>query len=296
MVGGGSRIPCSICRIWCLSWNKIYCILLCFGSFVVVAVILAMPVVSRATSSDFAIARVMQEQEDSLKAMKLARQHDSERGLMTKATMWWDGDGNACGDGVVGRADEWWDETEQMDASSPVRQNGRECEADAKGIYRVGEKGSAVTTAVRDICTRSKEIARRVSEAGVKGMVALKPRIRLTPTTLLQHHREASHDIESSYNTDARTRLCQLLRVYSLSEIIMQGDGNCQYRALAQQIYGKSSEHEAVRERVVQQLARDPLRYRDFVDYEDYTAYVSCVSSPGSWGDHITLQVRSASF
>ncbi|CAN6867022.1 unnamed protein product, partial [Brassica oleracea] len=51
-------------------------------------------------------------------------------------------------------------------------------------------------------------------------------------------------------------RLSQRLQLYGLVENKIQGDGNCQFRALSDQLYRSSEHHSAVREQVINQSCR----------------------------------------
>ncbi|KAE9456010.1 hypothetical protein C3L33_12084, partial [Rhododendron williamsianum] len=62
------------------------------------------------------------------------------------------------------------------------------------------------------------------------------------------------------------------LATYGLAELQMEGDGNCQFRALADQLFRNPDYHKHVRKKVVKQVFPGN----------------SCIL--GEWGDHITLQ------
>lgn len=94
---------------------------------------------------------------------------------------------------------------------------------------------------------------------------------------------------------DARAdhaRLQARLRVYGMREKTVSGDGNCQFRALADQLYRDPGRHAQVRAAVIGQLRRDPEAYSVFVT-EPYEAYVSRMAANGTWGDHLTLQAAA---
>ena len=97
---------------------------------------------------------------------------------------------------------------------------------------------------------------------------------------------------------DARAdhaRLQARLRVYGMREKSVSGDGNCQFRALADQLYRDQGRHAEVRAAVIGQLRREPDAYSVFVT-ESWEAYVSRMASPGTWGDHLTLQAAADVF
>jgi hypothetical protein len=97
---------------------------------------------------------------------------------------------------------------------------------------------------------------------------------------------------------DARAdhaRLSSRLLLYGLREKAISGDGNCQFRALADQLWRDPNRHGEVRSRVLKQLRDDPGAYSVFVT-EPYDAYVARMGRLGTWGDHLTLQAAADAF
>eukprot|EP00933_Yihiella_yeosuensis_P036969 TRINITY_DN30823_c0_g1_i1.p1 TRINITY_DN30823_c0_g1~~TRINITY_DN30823_c0_g1_i1.p1 ORF type:complete len:384 (+),score=77.17 TRINITY_DN30823_c0_g1_i1:185-1336(+) len=92
--------------------------------------------------------------------------------------------------------------------------------------------------------------------------------------------------------TEARQRLKHVLDLYQARTLPVQGDGNCQFRALSLKLYGREDEHALVRAQVVQQLRSAPHRYSDFVS-EPFEDYVERLSKDTEWGDHVSLQAAS---
>ncbi|KAI3450598.1 hypothetical protein Pfo_007263 [Paulownia fortunei] len=90
-------------------------------------------------------------------------------------------------------------------------------------------------------------------------------------------------------------RLLDRLQVYELVEFKVQGDGNCQFRALSDQFYRTPEHHKFVRQQIVNQLRSCPEIYEGYVPmaYEDYLAKMS---KSGEWGDHVTLQAAADSY
>lgn len=80
-------------------------------------------------------------------------------------------------------------------------------------------------------------------------------------------------------------------------ELHVLGDGNCQFRALADQLapYYSQECHENVRAAVVQQLRCVPDRYRPFVT-EDYDEWVDRMAADKEWGNEITLRAAADAF
>lgn len=78
-------------------------------------------------------------------------------------------------------------------------------------------------------------------------------------------------------------------------ELKVEGDGNCQFRALSDQVYRTPEHHEFVRQQVVDQLKSCPDIYEGYVPMA-YGDYLEKMSKSGEWGDHVTLQAAADSY
>ncbi|XP_070030930.1 OVARIAN TUMOR DOMAIN-containing deubiquitinating enzyme 11-like isoform X1 [Nicotiana tabacum] len=87
-------------------------------------------------------------------------------------------------------------------------------------------------------------------------------------------------------------RLSGRLAAYGLAEFQIQGDGNCQFRALADQLYHNPEYHKHVRKEVVKQLKHFRKLYESYVPMK-YRSYRKKMKRLGEWGDHITLQAAA---
>ncbi|KAM5555969.1 OVARIAN TUMOR DOMAIN-containing deubiquitinating enzyme 9 [Rosa sericea] len=90
-------------------------------------------------------------------------------------------------------------------------------------------------------------------------------------------------------------RLIERLKLYELVECKIQGDGNCQFRALSDQLYRSSEYHGLVRDQIIQQLKNHPEIYDGYVPM-GYVDYIKKMSKSGEWGDHVTLQAAADSY
>jgi len=99
-------------------------------------------------------------------------------------------------------------------------------------------------------------------------------------------------DQESERREAARQRLTELLQKHSVRERAVKADGNCQFRALADQLYGTEEHHAVMREQVVAQLRGDPSRYSGFVPGR-FEEYIKDMARDCTWGDHVTLQAAA---
>ncbi|XP_042393721.1 OVARIAN TUMOR DOMAIN-containing deubiquitinating enzyme 12-like isoform X1 [Zingiber officinale] len=95
--------------------------------------------------------------------------------------------------------------------------------------------------------------------------------------------------------TSDHQRLLERLKLYDLVERKVQGDGNCQFRALSDQLYQTSEHHEFVRQQVVEQLKSHSDIYDGYVPMA-YSDYLKKISQSGEWGDHVTLQAAADTY
>jgi len=98
-----------------------------------------------------------------------------------------------------------------------------------------------------------------------------------------------------------RMRLDHLLSKYQLSEKSIHSGGDCQFEAVADQLYRNRNANVTfyVRNAAVYQFRTFPERYAALVDAEgcrNYVEYVDRISQRGEWGDKATLQAMSDFF
>ena len=90
-----------------------------------------------------------------------------------------------------------------------------------------------------------------------------------------------------------RERLRERLRERGMVETRIEADGNCQFRALADQLFdGDQERYAECRAAAINQLRSEPDRYREFIT-EDWETYVSRMENDREWGDNITLQAAA---
>ncbi|KAB2075120.1 hypothetical protein ES319_A07G199500v1 [Gossypium barbadense] len=90
-------------------------------------------------------------------------------------------------------------------------------------------------------------------------------------------------------------RLSERLATYGLAELQMEGDGNCQFRALADQLFRNPDYHKHVRRQIVKQLKHSKKLYEGYVPMK-YKGYLKKMKKSGEWGDHVTLQAAADRF
>ncbi|KAJ0089246.1 hypothetical protein Patl1_33279 [Pistacia atlantica] len=87
-------------------------------------------------------------------------------------------------------------------------------------------------------------------------------------------------------------RLSERLATYGLAELQMEGDGNCQFRALADQLFRNPEYHKHVRKEIIKQLKHFRKLYEGYVPMK-YKSYLKKMKKSGEWGDHVTLQAAA---
>ncbi|KAL0020195.1 hypothetical protein WJX79_009352 [Trebouxia sp. C0005] len=104
-----------------------------------------------------------------------------------------------------------------------------------------------------------------------------------------------SEPLSPEDSSTARARLLSRLDMYGLCEVAVHGDGNCQFRALSDQLYRTPHEHGYIRAAAIAQLQSYPNLYREYIP-EDYRQYCQRMQQFGTWGDHVTLQAVADAF
>ncbi|GMH17467.1 hypothetical protein Nepgr_019308 [Nepenthes gracilis] len=90
-------------------------------------------------------------------------------------------------------------------------------------------------------------------------------------------------------------RLSERLTTYGLAELQIEGDGNCQFRALSDQLFRSPEYHKHVRKQVIKQLKHSQKLYEGYVPMQ-YKSYLKKMGRTGEWGDHVTLQAAADRF
>ena len=130
-----------------------------------------------------------------------------------------------------------------------------------------------------------KDVLGRRSRDRGEGLSTLTPRVN-DNSTLNRVLRE------SARQSPERQLLRRRLDGLGLRENEVDGDGNCQFRAIADQLYGSPERYAEVRANIVEHLRSNSSRYSAFVP-ESYDAYIEIMGLDGNWGDHLTLQAAS---
>jgi hypothetical protein len=89
------------------------------------------------------------------------------------------------------------------------------------------------------------------------------------------------------------------LKLYGMTEKKIRGDGNCQFRSIADQISGSEENHAEFRKLCVDWLKKNEsykidatTKLSDFLETDHFPTwadYCDYMARDASWGDHITL-------
>jgi hypothetical protein len=81
-----------------------------------------------------------------------------------------------------------------------------------------------------------------------------------------------------------------------LRELEMEDDGNCQFRAVAQELFGAQEHHDFVRKKVVEHLRARSADYNAHFAEGELETYLSTMSKLRTWGDEISLRAVADAF
>ncbi|KAL3502407.1 hypothetical protein ACH5RR_036856 [Cinchona calisaya] len=119
---------------------------------------------------------------------------------------------------------------------------------------------------------------------------------RLSHLDSIPHTPRINNEIPDANDaTFDHERLSERLSTYGLAEMQIEGDGNCQFRALADQLFRNPDYHKHVRKQVVKQLKSFKKLYESYVPMR-YKDYLKKMRRLGEWGDHVTLQAAADRF
>ncbi|CAA6671845.1 unnamed protein product [Spirodela intermedia] len=119
---------------------------------------------------------------------------------------------------------------------------------------------------------------------------------RLSHLDSIPHQPRVNGEIPDQDNaTLDHGMLLERLTMYGLAEFQIEGDGNCQFRAIADQLFRNPEYHRHVRKEVVKQLKIYHNLYEGYVPMS-YKSYLKMMKRSGEWGDHVTLQAAADRF
>lgn len=80
---------------------------------------------------------------------------------------------------------------------------------------------------------------------------------------------------------------------YEIKKI--KNDGNCMFRAVSDQVYGKDEYHQIIREKCVEYILLDKEYFSQFIDggEKEFDDYIRRMKKNGIWGDDVELKALS---
>jgi len=117
-------------------------------------------------------------------------------------------------------------------------------------------------------------------------------------SNVMKYVNDGKEEVEFDRNRikEARERLTKRLKLYSLKEVEIPGDGNCLFSAVSDQVYDTISEAGTIRRNAVSWLRQhgheklpNGACLKDFVCDQEWDEYLMNMSTPGIWGDHVML-------
>jgi len=96
--------------------------------------------------------------------------------------------------------------------------------------------------------------------------------------------------------TSAEARLRWALSDYGLRAREIIGDGACQFRAVADQLFGDQELHWKVRGCAVEHLRAHAAEYAGFAVAESFDEYLLRMAEPTTWGDNLSLQALADAY
>ena len=96
---------------------------------------------------------------------------------------------------------------------------------------------------------------------------------------------------------DGLLLLRQRVENIGVKVVHMKDDGNCQFRSLAQELYGDQELHGLVREKTLAHLAANAENYSFFIGEDaEWQQYLQRMARPRTWGDELTIRAAADCF
>mmetsp|Transcript_55216 Transcript_55216/g.103510 ORF Transcript_55216/g.103510 Transcript_55216/m.103510 type:complete len:289 (+) Transcript_55216:25-891(+) len=81
------------------------------------------------------------------------------------------------------------------------------------------------------------------------------------------------------------------LATFGMQMIEMEGDGNCQFRSMAFNLFGKQAHHESPRQAAVRHMKKHADFFGVFFETQaEFSRYLQNMARNGTWGDELTLR------
>ncbi|CAM9494188.1 unnamed protein product, partial [Heterosigma akashiwo] len=95
---------------------------------------------------------------------------------------------------------------------------------------------------------------------------------------------------------EGKVLLAQRLRHLDVRDVQMADDGNCQFRAFSQELYGTQRAHGHVRRRALAYIEAHAGDFGAFFAEGEFPSYLAKMHQPRTWGDELTLRAVAESY
>ena len=102
---------------------------------------------------------------------------------------------------------------------------------------------------------------------------------------------EESASSESDIGVGTSASIVKRLHQLGLDSVEMAGDGNCQFRAIADNLFGSQSHHAVVREAATRHMKKHASFFGIYFEAaHEFHAYLRDMGRSRTWGDELTLR------
>ncbi|KAE9589897.1 hypothetical protein Lal_00037588 [Lupinus albus] len=236
--------------------------------------------------NDEAVARAYQEELSQLESMEASGRSNYDNENLRESVLaqdWISSDGNYnYGNQSFQNTIDEPSNMKEMENYAPSERDNNDHEIEVFG----SSSESREIPVTSDDLRRSLEIS---DESSLDGEVGK----RLNQMIPTRHTPKINEKIPSDdEEISDHERLLDRLQLYDVIERKVDGDGNCQFRSLSDQLYRSPEHHKFVREQIIEQLESFPELYSGYVPMA-YFDYLKKMRKSGEWGDHVTLQAAA---
>ena len=116
--------------------------------------------------------------------------------------------------------------------------------------------------------------------------------------TLQKSSKESSDGAKlTKPNMGSATGLKERLHSLGLDSVEMEGDGNCQFRSIADQLFGSQQHHELVRAMAIAHMRAAADFFGMYFETEgEFESYLRNMARSRTWGDELTLRACVEAF
>lgn len=139
-----------------------------------------------------------------------------------------------------------------------------------------------------------KAIAARIRDHCGEQAQELKPVAAISERQLVEEPSgSSSREDVIAASLECLRKRCESL---GMQQVEMSDDGNCQFRAISQELFGVQRHHTTVRAEVVSHMAQYASSYQQFFPDGEWERYLDDMGKLRAWGDELTLRAAAETF